>query len=279
MIRTLILLLALTLILLGVGFLVGGVFGMTIALFLAFFLNFLSYWYSDSIILRVYRAHQTEDEGLKEIVKKLASDAGIPVPKIYVIPSDVPNAFATGRNPEHGAVAVTQGLTSLSKDEMEAVIAHEMTHIKNRDTLIQTLAATIAGAISYLAMIGYWSLFMSDRRDSGSLIIGVILIAIFAPLAATLVRLAISRRREYAADHGAALMTKKPMSLASALRKITDATQHRKIHGSSATSHLWIVNPFKQDWFTGLFSTHPPVKRRIAKLERLAARRGDEDDR
>ncbi len=277
MIRTLILLLTLTLILLGVGFLIGGVTGMTLALFLAFFLNFFSYWYSDSIILRVYRAHQTEDEGLRDIVRKLASEARIPVPKIYVIPSDVPNAFATGRDPEHGAVAVTQGLTSLGKDEMEAVIAHEMSHIKNRDTLVQTVAATIAGAIAYLAMIGYWSLFMSDRRDGGSLVLGVILIAIFAPLAATLVKLAISRRREYAADHGAALLTKKPMALASALRKITDATQHRKIHGSSATSHLWIVNPLKQDWFTGLFSTHPPMKRRIAKLERLSVSRGDQE--
>jgi len=158
------------------------------------------------------------------------------------------------------------------------VIAHEMTHIKNRDTLIQSIAATLAGAIAYLAMIGYWSLFMSDRRDGGSLIIGVILIAVFAPLAATIVKLAISRRREYAADHGAALMTKKPAALASALRKITDVTKQRPMHGSSATSHLWIVNPFKDDWFTGLFSTHPPVNRRIAKLERFAGNGVEKSD-
>lgn len=276
MLRTLTLLLTLTVILLGVGFFFGGMMGMTIALVFMFFINFFSYWYSDTIILKLYKAHLTEDEGLRSIVKKLANEASIPIPKIYVVPSDIPNAFATGRNPEHGAVAITQGLTSLSKNEMEAVIAHEMTHIKNRDTLIQTIAATIAGAIAYLAMIGYWSFFMSDRRDGGSLIIGVILIAIFAPLAATIVKLAISRRREYAADHGAALMTKRPDALASALMKITEVTRHRPLHGSSATSHLWIVNPFKQDWFTGLFSTHPPVKRRIAKLERLAGKMGGE---
>jgi len=252
--------------------------GMTIALIFTAFINFFSYWYSDKLILKAYRAYQTEDEGLKEIVKKLAGEASIPVPRIYLIPGDIPNAFATGRDPEHGAVAVTQGLTSLSKNEMEAVIAHEMTHIKNRDTLIQSIAATLAGAIAYLAMIGYWSLFMSDRRDGGSLIIGVILIAVFAPLAATIVKLAISRRREYAADHGAALMTKKPAALASALRKITDVTKQRPMHGSSATSHLWIVNPFKDDWFTGLFSTHPPVNRRIAKLERFAGNGVEKSD-
>jgi heat shock protein HtpX len=277
MIRTFILLLTLTLILLGVGFVAGGMLGMTLALIFAFFLNFLSYWYSDRLILRAYGAHETDDEGLREIVKKLAGEAGIPVPRIYVMPSDVPNAFATGRNPRHGAVAITQGLTSLSRSELEAVIAHEISHIKNRDTLIQTVAATIAGAISYLAMIGYWSAFGGDRRDGGGMVIGLLLIAIFAPLAAAIVKLAISRRREYAADHGAALMTKKPEALASALRKITDVAEHTKAHGSSATSHIWIVNPFRDDWFTGLFSTHPPVKRRIAKLERLAGKRGDEE--
>ncbi|UCD03300.1 MAG: M48 family metalloprotease, partial [Candidatus Aenigmatarchaeota archaeon] len=200
----------------------------------------------------------------------------IPVPKLYVVPSDIPNAFATGRNPEHGAVAVTRGLMRLTRSEMEGVIAHEIRHIKNRDTLIQSIAATIAGAVSYLAMIGYWSLFAGHRRDGGMLI-GVILIAIFAPLAATIVKLAISRRREYAADHGAALMTKEPQALASALRKITETVRHNPVHGSSATSHLWIVNPFKQDWFTGLFSTHPPISRRIAKLERMAGRVSEEE--
>jgi heat shock protein HtpX len=278
MIRTAILLSTLTAILLAVGFLFAGILGMTIALVSAFAINIFSYWYSDRIVLKLYRAQLTDDEGLNEMVENIAREARIPKPRIYIIPSDVPNAFATGRNPENAAVAVTQGLTSLSRSEMEAVIAHEITHIKNRDTLIQTLAATIAGAISYLAMIGYWSLFMSDRRDSGSMVLGVILIAIFAPLAATLVKLAISRRREYAADHGSALITKRPAALASALRKITDISSRRPMHGSSATSHLWIVNPFRQDWFTGLFSTHPPVSRRIAKLERMSPKGGAESD-
>ncbi len=276
MFRTFFLLLALTLILLGAGLVIGGVMGMTVALIFMFCINFFSYWYSDTLILRLYRAHRTEDEGLNEIVKKLAKEAGIPVPKIYVVPSDIPNAFATGRNPEHGAVAVTQGLTSLSRKEMEAVIAHEISHIKNRDTLIQTVAATIAGAISYLAMIGYWSLFAGNRRDGNNLLLGVVLIAIFAPLAATIVKLAISRRREYAADHDAAIITRDPKSLASALRKITDVAKHKPVQGSSATSHLWIVNPFKQDWFTGLFSTHPPISKRVMKLERLSGKTGGE---
>ncbi|UCD03078.1 MAG: M48 family metalloprotease, partial [Candidatus Aenigmatarchaeota archaeon] len=147
MIRTFTLLVALTILFLGVGFVLGGIFGMTVALVLVFVMNFFTYWYSDRIILRMYKAYLTEDEGLREMVRKLANEASIPVPKLYVVPSDIPNAFATGRNPEHGAVAVTRGLMKLTRSEMESVIAHEITHIKNRDTLIQSIAATIAGAI------------------------------------------------------------------------------------------------------------------------------------
>jgi heat shock protein HtpX len=275
MFRTAILLSALSAILLGVGLLLGGIIGMTYALIFAFVLNFFSYWYSDSIVLRIYDAELTDDEGLKEIVKTLSQEAGIPRPRVYIIPSDVPNAFATGRNPDHGAIAVTRGLLHLSRKEIEGVIGHEIAHIKNRDTLIQSIAATIAGAISYIAMFGYWSMF-GDNRDNSMGILGLILIVIFAPLAAAIVKLAVSRRREYAADHESALMTKDPGSLASALIKISEYGKHNPMRGPSATSHLWISNPFSQDWFTGLFSTHPPMRRRIAKLERLSGKLGGE---
>ena len=174
------------------------------------------------------------------------------------------------------AVALTRGLTHLSRKEIEGVLAHELIHIKNRDTLIQTVAATIAGAISYIAMIGYWSMF-GENRDNSSLF-GLILIVVFAPLAASIVKLAISRRREYAADHGAAMLTKNPGALASALKKIGEYSHNRPMKGPSATSHMWIANPFHEDWFTGLFSTHPPIKRRVAKLERLSGKLGDDNE-
>ncbi|MFH0957051.1 MAG: M48 family metalloprotease [Candidatus Aenigmatarchaeota archaeon] len=274
MFRTGILLFVLSGIFLAVGFFLGGMGGMGIALVFTAFVNIISYWYSDSIVLRIYGAQLTDDKDLNEMARKLAAEAEIPKPRVYLMQSEVPNAFATGRDPSHGAVAVTLGLMKLSKGEMEAVIAHEMSHIKNRDTLVQAVAATIAGAISYLAMIGYWSMFSSDENRGSGAIIGAILIAIFAPLAATIVRLAISRRREYAADHEAALMTRKPANLASALRKISEMSRETPIRGPSATSHLWIVNPFKDDWFTGLFSTHPPISRRIEKLQRMSPARG-----
>jgi heat shock protein HtpX len=276
MFRTGILLFVLTGIFLAAGFLLGGISGMGIALVFTALINIISFWYSDSIVLRIYGAQPTDDAGLNEMAKKLAIEAGIPKPRMYLMHSEAPNAFATGRDPSHGAVAVTQGLMKLSKGEMEAVIAHEMSHIKNRDTLVQAVAATIAGAISYLATIGYYSLFYSDDDSRGSgAIIGAILIAIFAPLAATLVRLAISRRREYAADHEAALLTKHPGNLASALAKISEMGSEKSIRGPAATSHLWIVNPFGGDWFSNLFSTHPPIARRIEKLQRMAGTRGD----
>jgi len=268
MFRTSILLTVMTAILLGIGLFLGGIFGMTLALIFAFAMNFVSYWYSDKIVLKIYRAQLTDDEGLKGMIKKLANEAQIPRPAIYIMPNEAPNAFATGRNPENSAIAVTRGLTHLSKTEIEGVLAHEISHIKNRDTLIQTVAATIAGAISYIAMFGYWSMF-GENRDSSS-ILGIVLIVIFAPFAATIVKLAISRRREYAADHESALLTKNPAALASALRKISEFGKHKSIKGPSATSHMWISNPFHEDWFTGLFSTHPPIKGRISRLERLS---------
>jgi heat shock protein HtpX len=277
MFRTGLLLFALTGILLAAGFFLGGIFGMGIALVFTVLLNGISYWYSDSIVLRMYGAQPTDDKDLNEIVKVLANEAGIPKPRVYIMQSEVPNAFATGRNPAHGVVAVTQGLMRLSKGEMEGVLAHEISHIKNRDTLVQAVAGVIAGAISYLATIGYYSLFYADDDSRGSgAVIGAVLIAIFAPLAATIVKLAISRRREYAADHEAALLTKKPGNLASALRKISEMGRGDvRIKGPTATSHLWIVNPFGTGWFSNLFSTHPPTARRIEKLERMSGAKGD----
>ena len=274
---TAVLLSVLSAILLAIGFLFAGVAGMTFAFIMALLINAISYWYSDKIVLRMYRAKPAKDKELEDAVGALARDAGIPKPAVYVVPSDVPNAFATGRDPAHSAVAVTQGLRMLSKDEMHGVLAHEISHIKNRDTLVQTVAATIAGAISYVAQIGYWSYFSGNDRERGSPL-SLVLIVIFAPLAAMLIRLAISRRREYAADFHGALITKKPHALASALKKISAVSAENPLHGSPATSHMWIVNPFSEDWFVSLFSTHPPLSRRIAKLERMTGREAEQSD-
>jgi heat shock protein HtpX len=193
------------------------------------------------------------------------------MPSLYIVPTkpDIMNAFATGRNPSHSAIAVTRGLLALNDDEIEAVVAHEISHIRNRDTLVSTIAAVLAGAVSYLAQIGYWSLFArSDSREQAN-VIGLFLIIFFAPIAAMIVRLAISRSREYGADYMGVVLTKKPKSLISALTKISDVAREHTLRGSSATSHMWIVNPFHKDWFTGLFSTHPPVKERIKRLEEI----------
>jgi len=267
MIRVVLLLGFLTAILLGIGFVIGGFFGMTLALIFAVLINFLSYWYSDRIVIRIYQAKPTDNRKLNDMVDRLSVEAKIPKPRVYLVPNDVPNAFATGRNPQKAVVAVTEGLMNLDDDEIEGVLAHEIAHIRNNDTMISAVAATIAGAISYIAQIGYWSMFLgSGRRGEGS-VLGLILIIIFAPLAAVLVKLAISRVEEYKADFTGATLTKKPGSLASALKKISEIARENPMKGSAATSHMWIVNPFKSDWFTGLFSTHPPVARRVKRLE------------
>jgi heat shock protein HtpX len=268
MFNTIILLGTLTGILLAIGWFFAGFWGMVFALIMAMFINFFSYWYSDRIVLKIYRAKPTDDHELNLMVERLAIEAKIPKPRVYKIPMDVPNAFATGRDPRHSVIAVTESLMELNKDELEAVLAHEIGHIKNRDVLVSTLAATIAGAISYLAQIGYWSLFFGGRREGGN-ILGLIFIIIFAPIAALLIRLAISRSREYKADYTGAVLTKKPHALASALRRISLIAKEHPIKGSSATSHMWIVNPFQHDWFTGLFSTHPPIQKRIEKLNEM----------
>ncbi len=273
MISELALLTVLTVILLAVGFVLGGVIGTGLALILAVVINFVSYWYSDKLVLKMYRAKPYDDKELKEIISELAREAEIPEPPLYIVDSQVPNAFATGRDPKHAAITVTKGILDLDKEELKGVLAHELSHIKNRDTLISAMAATIAGAISFLAQIGYFSLFWGGERKGESNIIGLILILVFAPIAALLVRLAISRSREYKADLTGAMLTKKPEYLASALRKINETARNYPIKGSAATSHLWIVNPFKRDWFIGMFSTHPPVEKRIARLEELDNRK------
>jgi len=266
--RTAALLGLLTAILLAIGFLIAGIGGMTIALIFAIFLNFFTYWYSDKIVLSMYKAKLTGDKKLNSIVEKVAKEAGIPKPKVYIVSTNSPNAFATGRSPNHSSIAVTQGLLDdLDDDEIEGVLSHEMSHIKNRDTLVSTLAATIAGSISYLAQIGWWGMSSRDRENGNILLLPLV---IFAPIAAMLVQLAISRGREFYADYTGAMISKKPLSLASALEKISSYVDRNPIRGSSATSHLWIVNPFKGDSFASLFMTHPSTDERIKRLKELA---------
>jgi len=269
MIGAVFLLLALSIILLAIGWLIGGVAGISIALILAVLINISVYWYSDKIVLRAYAAQPLEDKKIKKIVEHLCQEAKLPIPKLYLVKKKVPNAFATGRNPKHAALAVTSGILELEDEEIEGVLAHEIGHIKNKDMLISTIAATIAAAIAYIAQIGYWSLFFSgDERGEGN-ILGLILIVIFAPIAALVIRAAISQSREYHADFTGTLMTKKPHALANALKKISQVAKNNPIVGPASTGNLWIVNPFHADWFTNLFSTHPPIEKRIKRLEDL----------
>lgn len=269
-IRTALLLGLLTGILLTVGWLWQGVSGMTIFLVIAFVMNFVAYWFSDKIVLAMYRAkpiQKSEEPKLHEIVEDLSKEMNIPKPKIYIVNMPVVNAFATGRNYKNAAIAVTSGLMKhLKSDEVEGVISHELSHVKNRDTLTSAIAATIAGVISYIAQIAWYSLFMGGNRRQGGGMIFLPLI-ILAPIAALLIQLAISRTREFAADRTGAIVSKKPLSLASALEKISK--QH-PITGNDATAHLWIVNPFRGDALMSLFSTHPPVESRVKRLKELA---------
>jgi heat shock protein HtpX len=266
--RTAALLGFLTAILLGIGYLFGGVGGMTIALLIAFAINFVSYWFSDKIVLAMYRAKPYNDRKINSIVAKLSKEAGIPKPDVYMVSMGTPNAFATGRSPSHSAIAVTDSLVDrLDDDEIEGVLAHEMSHIKNRDTLVSTMAATIAGAISYLAQIAWYSSNSRDRNNSNIIFLPLLL---FAPIAAMLIQLAISRGREYLADYSGSMITKNPMALASALEKISTASRERPVRGNAATSHMWIVNPFSAGSFASLFMTHPSLDDRVARLREIA---------
>ncbi|AEC52746.1 heat shock protein HtpX [Pyrococcus sp. NA2] len=280
-VRTGVLMAFLTALLVGIGYLIGGRGGMLIAFTLALFMNFLSYWFSDSIVLSWYNARIVSEEEAPElhaIVEKLARAAGIPKPRVAIVPTMVPNAFATGRSPSNAVVAVTEGLLHLlNRDELEGVIAHEISHIKNRDTLIQTIAAVLAGAIMILVDFARWSLWFGaydDERDSGN-IIGLILAIVLAPLAAILIQMAISRSREYLADETGARISGKPHALASALMKIEEAIRYRPLRrGNPATAHMFIVNPFRGIDFAELFSTHPPTEKRIERLRKIALEMG-----
>lgn len=253
-----------------IGFVLGGVIGMTIALILAVAINGISFWYSDKIVLKMYRARPVDSVNLDRMVSILSREAKIPKPKLYIISNYVPNAFATGRDPSHSSIAITEGLLELDDDEINGVISHEIAHIMNKDVMVSMMAATIAGAIAYLAQIGYWSLFIGREDQSEGSVFGMILVLIFAPLAALLIRMAISRSNEFRADRTGALLTKDPKGLSNALRKISRfASEHPIKTGSATTSHMWIVNPFRNDFFSRLFMTHPPVQNRIERLEEM----------
>jgi heat shock protein HtpX len=276
--KTLMLLTALTVLFVGIGYLLGGQGGMVIAFGFAVIMNFISYWFSHKIVLSMYRAQEVQETDaprLYTMVRRLATQAGLPMPKVYIIPSGSPNAFATGRNPANGVVAFTQGiLDMLSEDELEGVTAHELAHIKNRDILTQTIAATIAGAIGMLASMAKWGAIFGgmggrDDRDNGGGIIGLLVMAIVAPIAAMFVQMAISRTREYAADATGARISGKPLSLANALRKLHAGAERRPMDANPATAHMFIVNPLSGRSMMSLFSTHPPVEERIARLEAL----------
>ena len=271
--KTAMLMALLTLLLVWGGAALGGKSGMTFALIMAFVMNFVTYFFSDKIVLKMYRAREVgeaEAPVLHRIVRRLSQKAGMPMPKVYIIPDMSPNAFATGRNPKHAAVAATEGIMQLlSEEELSGVMAHELAHVRHRDILIGTIAATVAGAISYLAHMAQWAMIFGGRHDDdegGSPVAGIVMM-IVAPIAAMLIQMAISRSREYAADEGGARLQGNPHALANALRKLHNGAQAIPMHATPATSHMMIVNPFSGGGITKLFSTHPPVEERIARLE------------
>jgi len=276
-VKTAVLLTILTVILLLVGQAMGGKGGMTVALIFALGINFISYWFSDKIVLAMYRARQiseADNPRLYSLVRSVSQKASLPMPRLYIIPSESPNAFATGRNPDNAAVAVTEGiLKALDDEELEGVLSHEFAHIRSRDILIQTIAATIAGAISYLAFMARWAAFFRGGRDDDKGgILGLLAVAILAPIAAVVVQMAISRSREYAADESAARISHKPLSLANALKKLHAYSRRVPLAAQPATAHLFIVNPLSGRGLASLFSTHPPLEERIKRLEALARR-------
>jgi len=255
---------------------IGGKSGMTVALVMAGVMNFVSYWFSDRIVLAMYGARQVTEADSPEfygLVRQLAIQGGLPMPKVYLMESDTPNAFATGRNPEHPAVAATTGiLRILSREELMGVMAHELSHVKHRDILISSIAATIAGAITYLAHMAQFAAMFGAGRDSddergGGF--GMILMAILAPIAAMLIQMAISRSREFGADAGGAELSGNPLYLAGALRKLEMANQQIPMHANPATAHMFIVNPLSGSAMMALFSTHPPLEERVKRLEEM----------
>jgi heat shock protein HtpX len=284
--RTVILLAVLTALLVWLGDMFGGRQGAMIALVLAGAMNFVSYWFSDKIVIKMYGGQEvgpSDDPELYGIVQDLAQKARLPMPRVYVLPQDTPNAFATGRNPEHAAVAVTDGIRRLlTRRELSAVLGHELAHVQNRDILVSTIAATLAGAISYIAQMAQWAaIFGGGQRDrdgeGGGGVVGLLVMMIVAPLAAMLIQMAVSRSREYGADESGAKIVGDPLALADALRKLHMGAERIPLQASdataTATAHLFIVNPLTARGFANLFSTHPPMEERIARLERMAGAR------
>ena len=278
--KTTLLLGALTGMFLVIGKAIGGNSGMVIAFFFAVVMNFGSYWFSDKIVLMMYRASEVDEHqapDLHAMIDRLCARAKLPKPKIYIIPDPQPNAFATGRNPQHAAVAATEGIMRLlNMDELEGVMAHELAHVKHRDILISSIAATIAGAIMMLANMAQWAMIFGGMNrsddDEGTNPFAMILTMIFAPIAAMIIQMWISRTREYAADRGGAEMCGNPLALADALRKLELGTERIPMHNANpATAHMFIANPFSARGMMALFSTHPPMDERIARLEAMAS--------
>ncbi len=281
--KTVFLLVLLTGLLLVMGWAFGGTAGIIIAFGISLAMNAGSYWFSDRLALAMAGAHQVsenDEPDLHRVVQEVADMARLPKPKVYVVQNDSPNAFATGRNANHAAVAVTTGIRRiLDREELKAVLSHEMGHVRNRDILVSAVVATIAGAVMFLASIARWGLFFGfGRRNNGgggaiSLVLWLVII-ILAPIAALLIRMAISRAREYGADEAGAEISGRPMALASALRKLQMGANMRPMQVNESTAHLFIVNPLRSDFVGNLFSTHPPVEDRIARLEKMAQRMG-----
>jgi heat shock protein HtpX len=276
--KTVFLLTLLTLLFVFIGQVVGGKSGMIIALIFAAIMNLTTYWFSDKIVLAMYRAQpikESDNPRLYSLVRQTATKAGLPMPKVYMIPTQTPNAFATGRNPKHAAVAVTAGILKiLDEDELEGVISHEMAHVRNRDILTGSIVATVAGAISVLAHMAQWGAIFGgyggrDDEGRGRGGLGLLIMAIVAPLAALLIQMAISRSREYSADQTGAKISHKPLSLANALKKLDYASRRMPLEANPSTAHLFIVNPLSGKGMASLFSTHPPVEERVARLEKM----------
>jgi len=277
-VKTVLLLGLMTGIILWIGQLFGGPQGMVIAFVFSLLLNFGSYWFSDKIVLAMYRARQVSEAEAPElhgIVHDIALRAGIPMPRLYIIPDESPNAFATGRNPEHAVVAVTEGILKImNREELEGVLAHEISHVKNRDILISSIAAALAGVIMMLANMARWTAFFGGGRDrddeGGGGILGLIFMSILAPIAAIVIQMAISRSREFMADSTGAKTVGNPLGLASALAKLERAKEVLPMEARPETAHMFIVNPLSGRSLLSLFSTHPPIEERIARLRAMA---------
>ncbi len=272
--KTALLLAAMTAFIIWIGGMLGGRQGIVIAFLLAGGMNFFSYWYSDKLVLKMYRAQEvsaTQSPELHEMVARLSRNAGLPMPRVYIIPQDTPNAFATGRNPQNAVVAVTQGLQKLmNRTELEGVLAHELGHVKNRDILIGTVAATMAGAVMMLASMARWSAILgggSQSDEEGGLGgIGLLIMSILAPIGAMIIQMAVSRSREYLADATGAAIAGRPDGLASALEKLGAYSRRIPMDANPSTAHMFIVNPLSGGSFRSLFSTHPPIEERVARL-------------